>query len=342
MPTTSFFCMCCCPNKVCATLWKSTYTCADNTFSAPVAISTTCLPKPVAPLVWTQITDGTTCDYQIYVPTKCCTSDGDCTQSAAPPAPTDHSGCHCCPKNCYSKWQCIYTCADGTFATPTFIANFCEVPGSVSTAWTFGSGDSTSCIYYIYVDTHHCCTTVGECTMSAVPAAPTDHGECLCCSCRDISLGGCTGCNDYPPLTVTVSFTGGSLQTSCLDCPPNVSYKVTTGALAGLSFTLPHTAACGYQYLNAAGPITVTQYSDDTCTTAVATATDINVSLGIAGGTFTLTVQVGGFFIFQGTWTRSPPVDCCAPFTLTDVGSAGSCFPSIVLGWGATAHVTPC
>jgi hypothetical protein len=342
MGVTTFFCDCCCPAKVCATLWQSTYDCASATFSAPTALSTLCMTKPVAPQVWTQVSDGMTCNYQRYVTTKCCTSDGDCTPSAAPAAPTDHSGCHCCPKNCYSKWQSIYTCADGTFATPTFIANECLVPGSVSTAWTYGSGDSTSCIYYLYVDTHHCCTTVGDCTQSAVPAVPTDHSACMCCSCRDITLGGCTGCNDYPPLTVTVSFTGGSLQTSCLDCPPNQSYKVTSGTLAGQTFTLTHTSPCVWTYTNASGPITVTQYSDDTCTTVSSTFTSINVILTLGTGR-ALTVQVGGtFWVYQYSHAVVTPQDCCATWTAVDDDGGSSCFPSIILGWGSTAHVTPC
>jgi hypothetical protein len=341
--TSSGVCPCCC-TKACFSKWQSIYTCASGTFGTPTLIDNECLPPASVSTAWTFGSgNATQCTYYLYVDAHhCCTTVGNCTTTAVPAAPTDHSACLCCDKVCYSQYTSNYTCSDGSWSTPAFVQNVCVTPGSVNTSWTYTSGDSTSCSYTIYVDTSHCCTTVGDCTQSAVPTAPTDHSACLCCSCRDTSLGGCTGCNDYPPSTITVSFTGGSMQTSCLDCPPNQSYKVTSGTLAGQTFTLTHGPACVWSYTNASGPITVTQYDDDTCTHAINTYNSINVILTLGTGRG-LTVQIGGtFWVYQYSHTVVTPQDCCATWTAVDDDTGSSCFPSIILGWGSTAHVTPC
>lgn len=251
----------------------------------------------------------------------------------------------CCAKKCYSEFQSNYTCASGTFGDPVFVQNVCVTPGSVSTSWTKTAGDTSSCTYIIYVAANTCCTTVGVCSTTAAPAAPTDHSDCTCCPCTDDASGNCGGCNTHSlPSSFSITFTGGSMMTSCNDCTADFdSFKVTAGTLSGMTFTLAHTgAACVYSYSHDPSGITISQYGGSGCTgTPINNYTDISITFT---PNLSLLVKMGGgqFTLFDFTGGTGSPADCCVSHTITDPGTGASCFPDYRMGWGFTATITPC
>jgi hypothetical protein len=126
MPAVNVNCPACCTGcaKQCFQSFTATYSCVEESWTAPVAGAKVCLDAGTS-TAWVQTSHSPiSCTYQIYVPMgHCCTVDGDCSGfSVAPPdlpfgglAPTD---CCKCSEDCVSDPD--LHCCD-SFLSPPYV-----------------------------------------------------------------------------------------------------------------------------------------------------------------------------------------------------------------------------
>lgn len=175
---------------------------------------------------------------------------------------------------------------------------------------------------------------------------------CAPCACKTVPPATqCPNCPCDTPDAIALSFIGGSMQTTCLDCVRfdgfHFSVKVVSGTLAGNTFVLVNTAAgpCVYTFsTGAGGPIVISEYAGWGCTGApigTSDTLDLSVTL-LGGGNIEVIVRMLSTYDFFNTLGALFGIgDCCRASSSTDSHVTGDCSPGR-LGWGATAIITPC